>query len=85
MTEIPRDLVASLMERERTRFSNEHPRSRELDEQAGGPLLSGVPMNWMTRWPGDFPIWVSEAEGARLIDVDGNRVRRPLPRRHRAR
>jgi len=63
--------VCALMERERTRFSKEHPRSRELGEQAGGPLLSGVPMNWMTRWPGDFPIWVSEAEGARLIDVDG--------------
>ena len=63
--------VCALMERERTRFINEHPRSRELGEQAGGPLLSGVPMNWMTRWPGDFPIWVSEAEGARLIDVDG--------------
>jgi glutamate-1-semialdehyde 2,1-aminomutase len=65
--------VASLMERERARFIDEHPRSRALGEQAaaGGPLLSGVPMNWMTRWPGDFPIWVSEAEGARLVDVDG--------------
>ena len=61
------------MERERARFIDEHPRSRALGEQAGGggPLLSGVPMNWMTRWPGDFPIWVAEAEGARLIDVDG--------------
>jgi len=57
--------VCALMERERTRFSKEHPRSRELGEQAGGPLLSGVPMNWMTRWPGDLPIWVSEARRAR--------------------
>jgi glutamate-1-semialdehyde aminotransferase len=66
--------IASLMERERARFVQEHPRSRALGEQAsaaGGPLLSGVPMNWMTRWPGDFPIWVTEAEGARLVDVDG--------------
>src|SRR4051794_17124898 len=63
--------IAVLMERERTRFVREHPRSRELGERAGRALLSGVPMNWMTRWPGDFPVWVAHAEGARLVDVDG--------------
>jgi glutamate-1-semialdehyde 2,1-aminomutase len=67
--------VTSLMERERARFIEAHPRSRELGERAAGegdgPLLSGVPMNWMTRWPGDFPIWVEEATGARVIDADG--------------
>ena len=29
-------------------------------------------MNWMTRWPGGFPIVVAEASGASLTDVDGN-------------
>jgi glutamate-1-semialdehyde 2,1-aminomutase len=28
-------------------------------------------MNWMTRWPGDFPVTVRTAHGARLVDVDG--------------
>ena len=29
-------------------------------------------MNWMTRWPGDFPVFMEPAEGAELRDVDGN-------------
>ena len=29
-------------------------------------------MPWMTRWPGGFPVFVDEAVGARLADVDGN-------------
>jgi glutamate-1-semialdehyde aminotransferase len=29
-------------------------------------------MNWMTRWPGDHPVFVDRAEGARFWDVDGN-------------
>ena len=49
----------------------EHPRSRQVQE-AGSDLLSGVPMNWMTRWPGQFPVFFVEAEGARVVDVDGN-------------
>jgi glutamate-1-semialdehyde 2,1-aminomutase len=65
--------IGELFERERERFAAEHPRSHELHEEAKGSLLSGVPMNWMTRWPGQFPIFFREAEGATLIDVDGKR------------
>src|SRR5262249_25617256 len=42
----------ALLERELERFDREHPRSRELANEAKGPLLSGVPMPWMIRWPG---------------------------------
>ncbi|MFM7081628.1 MAG: transaminase, partial [Actinomycetota bacterium] len=45
--------------------------SRELAERAKTSLLSGVPMPWMTRWPGAFPVFVREASGARFVDVDG--------------
>jgi glutamate-1-semialdehyde 2,1-aminomutase len=69
---IPRPRIAALMERERELFERANPRSRELHESAGEALLSGVPMNWMTRWPGPFPIYFAEAEGARIVDVDGN-------------
>jgi glutamate-1-semialdehyde 2,1-aminomutase len=62
--------VTELLERERRRFADTHPRSREIHERAEGSLLSGVPMNWMTRWPGEFPIFISEAFGAALVDVD---------------
>jgi glutamate-1-semialdehyde 2,1-aminomutase len=74
MSEGPsRQRVAELHERERERFAARHPRSHELYRRAQRSLLSGVPMNWMTRWPGEFPIYISEAQGATLADVDGNR------------
>lgn len=66
-----RERLAALMDRERDTFAREHLRSQRLHEQAGGSLLSGVPMNWMTRWPGAFPIVAASANGARLTDVDG--------------
>ena len=52
-------------------FAATRPESRALFERAGESLLAGVPMQWMTRWPGTFPIFVAEARGARLKDVDG--------------
>ncbi len=72
MSLISRDLIGDLFARERERFAAEHPRSRELHERGKESLLSGVPMNWMTRWPGDFPVFMESAEGAELRDVDGN-------------
>jgi glutamate-1-semialdehyde 2,1-aminomutase len=61
-----------VIEREREEFARRHPRSRELHERARGSLLAGVPMSWMTMWAGGHPIYLAEAEGARLVDVDGN-------------
>ena len=72
MTEIDRARLGELMERERATFRERHPRSGELAEDAKGSLLFGVPMNWMTRWPGDYPVFVDRADGARFWDVDGN-------------
>jgi glutamate-1-semialdehyde 2,1-aminomutase len=69
---IDRSRLQELMERERALFRERHPRSGELAEDAKASLLFGVPMNWMTRWPGDYPVFVERAEGARFWDVDGN-------------
>jgi glutamate-1-semialdehyde 2,1-aminomutase len=63
--------LASLRTDEEDRFAALHPRSAELAERARGPLLAGVPMPWMTRWPGRFPLFFETASGARLTDVDG--------------
>ncbi len=35
-------------------------------------MLAGVPMNWMARWAGPYPVFVDRAAGARLWDVDGH-------------
>ncbi|HVD69506.1 MAG TPA: aspartate aminotransferase family protein [Actinomycetota bacterium] len=72
MPSIDRSRIATLMERERQTFRDRHPRSGELEEQAKPSLLFGVPMNWMIRWPGDWPVFVDHAEGAHFTDVDGN-------------
>jgi glutamate-1-semialdehyde 2,1-aminomutase len=72
LTEIERGRIAELFQREQERFASEHAASRELHERAQGSLLSGVPMNWMTRWPGAFPVFLESAQGAEVIDVDGN-------------
>jgi glutamate-1-semialdehyde 2,1-aminomutase len=72
METIERSRLASLMDRERERFRERHPRSRELFETGRDSLLYGVPMNWMVRWPGDHPVYVDRAEGAGFTDVDGN-------------
>lgn len=49
-----------------------HPRAAEVARQARGVLLGGVPMNWMARWPGPFPIVAAETSGARVTDIDGH-------------
>ncbi len=68
---IDRARLGSLMEREEQRFASEHPRSRELFERARQSLLGGVPMNWMIKWAGAFPVFVAGAEGAHFTCVDG--------------
>jgi glutamate-1-semialdehyde 2,1-aminomutase len=60
------------MERELARFRDEHPRSLAMTEQARRSLLGGVPMHWMVRWPGGFPVFAADAAGARFRDVDGH-------------
>ena len=69
--DVSTELIESLLSREEERFEATHPRSREVHERAAEDLLSGVPMNWMTRWPGRFPVYVSKAQGAEVTDVDG--------------
>ena len=64
--------LASALRRELERFERDHPRSRALSIEARKSLLSGVPMPWMIRWPGGFPVFAADAEGARFRDVDGH-------------
>mgnify|MGYP000916699933 FL=1 len=70
---IDRSRIASLRAAEEDRFTDLHPRSADLAARARGPLLAGVPMPWMTRWPGRFPLFFESASGARLTDVDGTK------------
>jgi glutamate-1-semialdehyde 2,1-aminomutase len=69
---IDRDRLAQLLCREEGRFVAEHPKSKSLFERAQTSMLSGVPMHWMARWAGGFPVFVAQASGAHFTDVDGN-------------
>jgi len=73
MKTIDKETVQKLTEREEARYVEEHPKSQEMFERAKGSLLGGVPMSWMLRWPGPFPIFMKEASGVHLDDVDSHR------------
>ncbi len=68
---IDRAVLARLHAEEEQRFVALHPRSAEMAAEARGSLLGGVPMAWMTRWPGAFPLFFDTASGAGFTDVDG--------------
>jgi glutamate-1-semialdehyde 2,1-aminomutase len=72
MTTIDRTRLKERLAQEEQLFVDKHPRSRELFERAKSSLLAGVPMNWMVRWAGKYPVFVKEASGAHFADVDGN-------------
>ena len=71
MTTIDRNKLKSLQRREESRFLADHPKSAALYARAQSSLLGGVPMNWMKKWAGAFPIFVKSAKGAHFTDVDG--------------
>jgi glutamate-1-semialdehyde 2,1-aminomutase len=68
---LDRARLAALLAEEERRFHEAHPRSLALFERARRSLLGGVPMHWMVRWAGGFPLFVTGGEGAYLTDVDG--------------
>ncbi len=71
MRQINRKKLKELSEREEQKFIAEHPRSAEMYARARKSLMGGVPMNWMRKWAGPFPVFVARAKGARFTDVDG--------------
>jgi glutamate-1-semialdehyde 2,1-aminomutase len=69
---VDRDRLARLTSAELDRFARAHPRSGKLHEQAKASLVDGVPMNWMVRWAGPWPLFVDQAAGAHFRCVDGH-------------
>jgi glutamate-1-semialdehyde 2,1-aminomutase len=69
---IDRERLAALVERERSAYRADFPRSQAAFSAAADHLLGGVPMTWMRMWPGGFPAYQHAAFGARLTDIDGH-------------
>ncbi len=71
MPTIDRVRLAHLHAAEEQQFRRTHPASERLFAAACEHMLGGVPMPWMTRWPGAFPVFFATASGAHVTDVDG--------------
>jgi glutamate-1-semialdehyde 2,1-aminomutase len=71
VNEISRARLASLLDSEQQLFTDRHPRSAALYAEAQATLLGGVPMQWMVRWAGRYPIFVESAQDCRFTCVDG--------------
>ncbi|NWG08488.1 MAG: aspartate aminotransferase family protein, partial [Chloroflexi bacterium] len=54
--------LTHLLQQEEQLFHKPHPKSYELYQRARKSLHGGVPMLWMIRWAGSFPVFVKEAK-----------------------
>jgi glutamate-1-semialdehyde 2,1-aminomutase len=68
---IDRNRLHTLMEREQIEFTARNPASRRAFE-AAEHLFGRVPMTWMNKRAGAFPLYLDTAKGARVTDIDGN-------------
>lgn len=68
---IERDHLAALLTDERAAYFERTPGSRKLFQDADH-LFGRVPMTWMNKWSGGYPLYLATAHGNRVTDVDGN-------------
>ncbi len=68
---IDRARLEHLLEREREAYRDANPHSAELFNQAEH-LFGRVPMTWMGKAAGGFPLYLASAHGAHVTDVDGH-------------
>jgi glutamate-1-semialdehyde 2,1-aminomutase len=68
---INRTTLAQLNEREQQTFLARNPKSKIAFENADH-LFGKVPMTWMNKKAGGFPIYLDRAIGNRIWDIDGN-------------
>ena len=63
--------LRELLARERELHAERTPGSRIAYEQADH-LFGRVPMTWMNKWAGGYPLAMAGAHGNRITDLDGN-------------
>lgn len=68
---LDREKLSAALIDERALHHSRTPQSRALFE-AGDHLLGRVPMTWMNKWAGGYPLYLQSARGNRITDVDGH-------------
>lgn len=71
MVTIDRERLARLWKDEVDLFTSQRLASKALWEKAVKHMPDGVPMLWMAKWPGPWPVYVESAKGAHFRCVDG--------------
>jgi glutamate-1-semialdehyde 2,1-aminomutase len=73
MKPINRSHLRELLEIEEAQYVTRNPESARLYQEAHN-LFARVPMTWMNKWAGGFPLSFAAAHGAVIIDVDGHEL-----------
>jgi len=68
---IDRNRLTSLFDDEQKLFQSRNPKSKAAYEAADN-LFGRVPMTWMNKKAGGFPIYFDRASGNRIWDIDGH-------------
>jgi glutamate-1-semialdehyde 2,1-aminomutase len=68
---IDRGRLSRLIDRERHAYRERNPRSLAA-YQSARHLFGRVPMTWMNKSAGGFPLYISTAKGAHVEDIDGH-------------
>ena len=68
---IDRTRLAALMSAEQDQFARTHPKSAAA-YAAANHLFGRVPMTWMNKKAGGFPIYFERGRGNRVWDIDGH-------------
>lgn len=71
MTYADRARLAALWQSELDIFEAARPASRREWQRAVEHMPDGVPMLWMAKWPGPWPVYVETASGAHFTCLDG--------------
>ena len=71
MPAIDRTKLSELLKRERAEYEKRNLKSKALYQEATN-LYGGVPMTWMNKWSGGFPLYLETAHGNTITTVDGH-------------
>ena len=71
MTSANRDKLNSHLLKERALYKERNPKSFQYFNNANN-LFGKVPMTWMNKWSGGFPIYLDYAKGNTIVSVDGH-------------
>lgn len=70
---IDRERVAEGLGAERRLYAERNPESQRAVKDATH-LFAGVPMTWMAKTAGGFPLFLDRASGARITTIDGHEL-----------